>query len=48
MEDFFEAISATNMRFDDIVDSTFSWDDAEKAIDHAWQGKQVGKVVIRM
>lgn len=42
------AISATQMTFDDIIDSVWSFDKAEEAIEYMWQGKQVGKVVIEI
>jgi hypothetical protein len=42
------AISATQMTFDDIIDSVWSFDKAEEAIEYVWQGKQVGKVVIEI
>jgi len=45
-EDLCAAISAMKMRFDDIIDSTFPFDKAEEAVEHIWQGKQVGKLVI--
>lgn len=42
------AISATQMTFDDIIYSVWSFDKAEEAIEYMWQGKQVGKVVIEI
>ncbi|PNP82616.1 hypothetical protein FNYG_03847 [Fusarium nygamai] len=42
------AISATQMTFEDILDSTWSFDKADEAIEYVWQGKQVGKVVIKL
>uniref|UniRef100_A0A8H7N443 Enoyl reductase (ER) domain-containing protein n=1 Tax=Bionectria ochroleuca TaxID=29856 RepID=A0A8H7N443_BIOOC len=36
------------MTFDDIIDSVWSFDKAEEAIEYVWQGKQVGKVVIEI
>ena len=42
------AVSATQMTFEDILDSTWPFEKAEEAIDYVWQGKQVGKVVITL
>ncbi|KAK5164124.1 uncharacterized protein LTR77_010215 [Saxophila tyrrhenica] len=47
-EDLCAAISAMGMRFDDIIDSTFPFDEAEEAVESIWQGKQVGKVVVKI
>ncbi|CAM1507795.1 Fc.00g046430.m01.CDS01 [Cosmosporella sp. VM-42] len=48
MEDLCAALSATEIRFDDIIDSVFPFEKAEEAIEYIWQGKQVGKLVIRL
>uniref|UniRef100_A0A0B7JMW9 Enoyl reductase (ER) domain-containing protein n=1 Tax=Bionectria ochroleuca TaxID=29856 RepID=A0A0B7JMW9_BIOOC len=47
-DELMAAISATQMTFDDIIDSVWSFDKAEEAIEYVWQGKQVGKVVIEI
>jgi NADPH:quinone reductase-like Zn-dependent oxidoreductase len=47
-DELMAAISATQMTFEDILDSTWSFDKAEEAIEYVWQGKQVGKVVIKL
>jgi NADPH-dependent curcumin reductase CurA len=36
------------MRFDDIIDSVQAFDKAPEAIEYIWQGKQVGKVVLKL
>jgi NADPH:quinone reductase-like Zn-dependent oxidoreductase len=48
MEDLCAALSATQMHFDDIIDSIYPFDKADEAIEYIWQGKQVGKLVIRL
>lgn len=47
-DDLIAAISATQMRFDDIVDSVWPFEKADEAIEFIWQGKQVGKLVIEL
>ena len=42
------ALEASRIRFDDIVDSTYSLEEADKAIQYIWEGKQVGKLVIKI
>ena len=34
------------MTFEDIIDSVWSFKEADEAIEYVWQGKQVGKVII--
>ena len=46
--DLCAAIEATQMRFDDIIDSTMPFSKADEAIEYIWQGKQVGKLVITL
>lgn len=48
MEDLCAALSATQMKFDDIIDSVWTFDRADEAIEYIWQGKQVGKMVIKL
>jgi hypothetical protein len=36
------------MSFTDIIDSVEPWEKAEQALQYIWEGKQVGKVVIRL
>ncbi|KAF5709963.1 alcohol dehydrogenase [Fusarium mundagurra] len=47
-DELMAAISATQMTFEDILDSTWSFDKADEAIEYVWQGKQVGKVIIKL
>ncbi|KAF5637557.1 alcohol dehydrogenase [Fusarium tjaetaba] len=47
-DELMAAISATQMTFEDILDSTWSFDKADESIEYVWQGKQVGKVVIKL
>lgn len=48
MDDLCAALSATQIQFGDIIDSIKPFEDADEAIEHVWQGKQVGKVVLRL
>lgn len=48
MEDFCDALSATQMHLDDLIDWVFSFERAEEAVEHIWQGKQIGKLVLRL
>ncbi|KAH7051356.1 chaperonin 10-like protein [Macrophomina phaseolina] len=48
MDDLCAALSAAQMQFDDIVDQVFQFEQADEAIERIWQGKQVGKLVIRL
>lgn len=48
MDDLCAALSATQIRFDDIIDSIKPFEEADEAIEYVWQGKQVGKVVLRL
>lgn len=48
LDDLCAAISATQMTFDDIIDSVEPWDKADEALQYLWEGKQVGKVVIKL
>lgn len=42
------AISAMQMTFEDIIDSVWQFKKSEEAIEFIRQGKQVGKVVIKL
>ncbi|CAI6334915.1 unnamed protein product [Periconia digitata] len=46
LDDLCSAMSAVEMRLNDIVDSKFPFEKANEAIEYVWQGKQVGKVVL--
>lgn len=48
MEDFCEALSASQTQLDDLIDKVFPLEQAEEAVEYVWQGKQVGKVVLRL
>ncbi|TKX21836.1 zinc-binding dehydrogenase-8 [Elsinoe australis] len=48
MDDLCDALSVTQIRFDDIIDSVKPFKGAEEAIEYIWQGNQVGKVVLRV
>lgn len=48
MDDLCAALSATQMRFNDIIDTVYRFDQADEAIEYIWQGKQVGKLVIKL
>ncbi|GES62134.1 alcohol dehydrogenase [Aspergillus terreus] len=47
MDDLCAALTATQIRFDDIIDSVEPFEKADEAIEYIWQGKQIGKVVLR-
>lgn len=42
------AISTTKMTFEDILDSVWPFEKSDEAIEFVWQGRQVGKVVIKL
>lgn len=48
MEDFCAALSASQMPLDDLIDSVFPFEEAEEAVEYIWQGKQIGKLVLRL
>lgn len=48
LEDLYDAVSATGMGFTDVIDCRFPFQRAPEAIEHVWQGKQVGKVVVQL
>lgn len=48
MEDLSAALEATEMRLDDIIDTVYPWEKAEEALQSLWEGKVVGKLVIRV
>jgi NADPH:quinone reductase-like Zn-dependent oxidoreductase len=48
LDDLCDALSAVQMRLDDIIDSTFAFEKADEAIEHVWQAKQVGKVIVEL
>lgn len=48
MDDLCAAITATQMTFSDIIDSTRPFEEAEEAIQYIWEGRQVGKLVLTL
>jgi Zn-dependent alcohol dehydrogenase len=48
LDDLSAALSATRIQFDDIIDSVHPFENAEEAIEKVWQGKVVGKVVLKL
>jgi NADPH:quinone reductase-like Zn-dependent oxidoreductase len=48
MEDFCAALSAAQTRLHDLIDKIFPFEEAEDAVEYVWQGKQVGKIVLRL
>lgn len=48
MEDFCAALLAAQTRLSDLIDKTFPFEEAEEAVEYVWQGKQVGKIVLRL
>ncbi|KAM0714412.1 hypothetical protein Q7P37_010199 [Cladosporium fusiforme] len=48
LDDLCAALSATRIPFDDIIDSVQGFDSAEEAIEQVWQGKVVGKLVLKL
>lgn len=48
MDDLSTALTATKIKFDDIIDSIWAFDNADEALQYLWEGKQVGKVVIQI
>ena len=48
MDDLSDALTATRIRFDDIIDSTWAFDKADEALQYLWEGKQMGKIVIQI
>jgi NADPH:quinone reductase-like Zn-dependent oxidoreductase len=48
MDDLCAAIIATQATFEDIIDKVWPFDEAEKAIQYIWEGRQVGKVVLTL
>jgi threonine dehydrogenase-like Zn-dependent dehydrogenase len=48
MDDLCAALEATQMQLGDIIDTVYPFDKAEEAVQSLWNGKVVGKVVIRL
>lgn len=39
---------ATNLKFDDIIENVYGFDQAEEAVQRIWEGKQIGKLVLKI
>lgn len=48
MEDFCAALSAAQTPLNDLIDKVFPFEQAEEAVEYVWQGKQIGKIVLRL
>lgn len=48
MEDLCAALEATQMNLDDIIDKVYPFDQAEEALQSLWEGKVIGKLVLRL
>ncbi|KAJ5771072.1 uncharacterized protein N7511_003123 [Penicillium nucicola] len=48
MEDFCAALETTQTPLDDLIDKVFPFEKAEDAVEYVWQGKQIGKIVLRL
>ena len=48
MENICAALEATQMQFDDIIDKVYPFSEAEEAVQSLWEGKVVGKIVLRL
>ncbi|KAL3958328.1 hypothetical protein ACCO45_006490 [Purpureocillium lilacinum] len=48
LEDLVTAASTMKMRFFDIIDRVFPFSQSEEALDYLWNGKQVGKIVLKL
>ncbi|KAH8692325.1 alcohol dehydrogenase [Talaromyces proteolyticus] len=47
-EDLCEALSAHETQLDDIIDKVYPFSQAEEALQFIWDGRQIGKVVLRV
>ncbi|KAJ5328372.1 hypothetical protein N7452_008762 [Penicillium brevicompactum] len=48
MEDFCAALEAAQTPLNDLIDKVFPFEEAEAAVEYVWQGKQIGKIVLRL
>lgn len=46
MEDFCAALTVSGTRLHDLIDRSFSFEEAEEAVEYVWQGKQIGKIAL--
>ena len=42
------AVSANSLRFEDVIDKTFKFEQAAEALEYLWSGQHVGKVIIQV
>lgn len=48
LDDLCAALSATQMPLGDIIDNVYPFEKADEAVQYIWEGKQVGKLVLRL
>lgn len=48
MDDLSAALEATKIQLDDIIDKIYPFSEAEEAVQSLWEGKVVGKIVLRL
>jgi hypothetical protein len=41
-------VTATNLKFDDIIENVYDFGQAEEAVKRIWEGKQIGKLVLKV
>ncbi|CAG8909174.1 unnamed protein product [Penicillium egyptiacum] len=47
-EDFCAALSACQTPLDNLIDKVFPFEQAEEALQYVWEGKQIGKIVLKL
>lgn len=47
-EDCCAALSASQASLDDLIDRIFPFEQAEEAVQYIWEGRQIGKVVLKL
>ena len=47
-DDLCAAISANEMRLDDIIDAVEPFEESDAAVERVWQGKVIGKLVLNL
>ncbi|KAG9255470.1 putative alcohol dehydrogenase [Emericellopsis atlantica] len=48
LNDLTDAVTATNLTFDDIVENVYDFQQAEEAVQRIWEGRQIGKLVLQI
>jgi NADPH:quinone reductase-like Zn-dependent oxidoreductase len=48
MEDFCAALEAAQTPLKDLIDKVFPFEQADDAVEYVWQGRQIGKIVLRL